>query len=476
MIAARTPEQTRRRDLRTTRLPNAPTWSKGWTAISDAVARLGRANVAMHRFEVRFGALVEVDPLAWISAQPAGTRLYWADRDHTLEVAGVGVADRVEAPPAEADTALNALSSWLRHGGTQARYFGHLTFGDTRAHAECGPNNADGAGDAEDAAAGLRLTLPRVEVGRDTDGAWLAVHVIDGRPPVDLGATPGMASLAAQSPEIVSRSCEPAHAGWCASVTQALEAIDSAKLRKVVLARASTLVTATPVEPTALLGRVAARDPSTFRFLLEHGPGDAFVGASPERLYRRDGRRVECDALAGTRPRGMDRTLDDQLAAELLGSAKDRAEQAVVTEAITALLTPLGPGPVTTEAPTVRRFAHVQHLWSPIRATLGASTEDGTLLTALHPTPAVCGTPTREARAMLSTLEHFPRVHYAAPLGWIGASGAEFAVGLRAVRIRGHRLTLFAGAGIVSGSVPEAEWDELDAKDFGTLAALGATL
>jgi menaquinone-specific isochorismate synthase len=86
------------------------------------------------------------------------------------------------------------------------------------------------------------------------------------------------------------------------------------------------------------------------------------------------------------------------------------------------------------------------------------------VLRALHPTPAVGGYPRGEALEEIQALEPFDRGWYAGPVGWIGAGGAEFAVGIRSGLVRGNRLTLFSGAGIVAGSVPESEWAEIEQK------------
>jgi len=242
------------------------------------------------------------------------------------------------------------------------------------------------------------------------------------------------------------------------------DAVSDGHVEKVVLARRTVLTMAGVVDPLALLRarlRGAERGFS-FGWIPESGP--AFVGHTPERLYRRVGERLDSEAVAGTRPRGGTPAGDAALAAELRASAKDRHEHAVVVEQIRAALHPLCGSIAPAAEPQLLRAGPVQHLHTPLTATLRRGVTDDALLAALHPTPAVAGHPRASALAMIADLERHSRDTYAGPVGWVSSRGASVAVAIRSAHVHGRTITLRAGAGIVRGSVPADEWRELDAK------------
>jgi isochorismate synthase EntC len=185
------------------------------------------------------------------------------------------------------------------------------------------------------------------------------------------------------------------------------------------------------------------------------------VGASPELLVRRLGTTVESVPMAGTA------TASDALAVDALrASAKDAREHRPVVEAIVATLHPLCEHLDAVPEPEVAVFATIAHLVTPIRGSLRTPAPDAlTLALALHPTPAVGGAPRSAALETIARLEERPRGRYAGPVGWVDAHGdGEWAVALRGATIEGARALLLAGAGIVAGSDPDAEWRETEAK------------
>jgi menaquinone-specific isochorismate synthase len=215
--------------------------------------------------------------------------------------------------------------------------------------------------------------------------------------------------------------------------------------------------------------------PAAYPFLVQPTSDDAFLGASPERLYRRVGRLLETEALAGTRPRGRNDEADAALAADLLASPKDRAEHDLVRAHLERRLGPLTESLDCAAEPEIYRLAGLLHLRTPVHARLNPGLGDGALLEALHPTPAVCGTPTEAARLLIREAEPFDRGLYAGPVGCFGRETSEVAVALRCALLRGHWVQLFAGAGIVQGSDAEAEWQETVDKMRTIEQALGAT-
>jgi isochorismate synthase len=226
------------------------------------------------------------------------------------------------------------------------------------------------------------------------------------------------------------------------------------------------------IDPVSCVARAGSRFRSCTRFMIERDER-AFVGASPERLVRVMGRRIETDALAGSLPRGPDAD-PEALGRELLSSEKNLREHRAVVEAIRAMLAPLCDALEIPAEPSVRTLPNLVHLWTPIKGTLRARRHPLELVGVLHPTPAVAGTPRELAVDWLTRNEAHPRGWFTGPVGWFDARGdGAFVVGLRSMLLYRSQAWLYAGAGVVEGSEPDAEYDETDAKLGAMLYALG---
>ncbi len=402
-----------------------------------------------------------IDALAWLRAQEAGTvRFYWADRDGEHEVAGTGVADVVTGGESNAvDSLFEQLRARLETVRTAARYFGGMRF-----NGEC----------AADAAwryfGGYRFVLPLFELrqrGSDSVLAcqWLrcSANVDTLMREVDALVFPETAA-ACVHPDGAARDDLPDRAGWDAAVAGSLALVSAGALDKVVLARKSTFAFATELDSLACLQALLPAAECCYRFCFVLSAGRAFLGASPERLYRRDGRQIVCDAIAGTRTRGDGVSLDRQLERDLMGNDKERREQDYVVRGIRESLAPLCGSLNAAADPSVVKLRQCQHLMSTFEGVLRDGVGDAELLKALHPTPAVGGYPTDRALREIEEKEPFDRGWYAGPVGWVGRDDAEFAVAIRSGLVDGATLSVFAGAGIVAGSVPGDEWEELDYK------------
>ncbi|MGN6104428.1 MAG: isochorismate synthase, partial [Kofleriaceae bacterium] len=219
-----------------------------------------------------------------------------------------------------------------------------------------------------------------------------------------------------------------------------------------------------------LLAALDDRHADCVRVLVRPPGAGALVAATPERLVRRDGDVVSCDALAGTVA-----ATEQAPTAALLASTKDRWEHDLVVRAIRDALEATGAAVDVPAEPAVRALRHVLHLHTPIRATLGAPRHLLELAAHLHPTPAVGGTPTAVAVEWITTREPAPRGWYASPVGWFDLDGnGELAVAIRSGVLVGHRAHLWAGGGIVAGSDPDRELAETESKLRAMLGALGA--
>jgi menaquinone-specific isochorismate synthase len=246
---------------------------------------------------------------------------------------------------------------------------------------------------------------------------------------------------------------------WRAGVVAALDAIGSGRLDKVVLAREAAVEADWPF-PRAELVRRLERRPGGSTFLYA---SDGFVGASPELLVRRRGRVATSRPMAGTvpegdgaEPGGLDR---------LTGSPKEAVEHRLVVDAVAEGLAKVADR-VQVGRPEVVRLATVAHLATEVTADLTGPLPTALELAGLlHPTPAVGGSPRDAALAAIAALEPFDRGRYAGPVGWVDRAGdGEWAVALRGATLQGRWARLVAGAGIVPGSDPDAEWAETEHK------------
>jgi menaquinone-specific isochorismate synthase len=303
--------------------------------------------------------------------------------------------------------------------------------------------------------------LPR-DVGNRKD----ILQAVRGLP---LGLEEHMSDL----PSPVSRTDEPDRSGWRSNVSWALDAFSSTRLGKVVLARRASLELESELDALQLFGRLRSATPGCFHFYFEPAEDVAFLGASPERLYKRNDRRVWSEAVAGTRPRGESDDLDDALRDELLLSEKDQREHEYVRQSIKEALDDLCSTLHMDDRPAEMRLRRGRHLHSGLWGILKDGVTDAALLTALHPTPAVGGYPRQDAISSIAYLEAFDRGWYAGPVGWVGRTQAEFAVGIRSALVERNRISLYSGAGIVRGSDPDSEWAEIEQKISDFLKVLG---
>lgn len=253
----------------------------------------------------------------------------------------------------------------------------------------------------------------------------------------------------------------PAH--YAQAVAQAVQRIGGGELVKVVLARRGAVAFDQPPAPASLLARLGERHPDCVRYAWRRG-AKAWLGATPETLVQVNGRALRTQALAGTR--------SVELAHELLDSAKDRHEHAIVVDAIRRAIAPLTRALPPAREPVIRRLRGLAHLHTPIDATLRADVDFLRLVQALHPTPAVCGVPAARAAALLALLEPEPRGLYAGPFLRLSPDGGGHAVvALRGTVVDGRVAVLPAGAGIVEGSEGEAELAETRVKQHSVLDA-----
>ncbi|WP_342374095.1 isochorismate synthase [Myxococcus stipitatus] len=411
--------------------------------------------------------LAAVDPLSGADSLGVPT-VYWERPLEREAAAGWGEAAVVEATDSTqvpgVMATLGALElRWLDAPPTDmpGPWFGGLRFGAT------------GLPDEGWAAHGAaRWTLPEVLVWRTASGVAVAAFAPEGRGGED-AVRSRLERVRARFAEgyrharggAVALSSKSSRPEFEARVERALEAIASGQLQKVVLARAVDVEGPAAFDVVDVLARLREQNPRCATFLFRVPDGTCFLGATPETLCRVNGRVLETEALAGT--------ASPQQADGLRGVDKEVREHEAVVRYILATLRSWVVDVHADAEPRLLTLKNVVHLRTGIRAELKEGVSAAQVVGALHPTPAVGGTPRERALSFLVEHEGLDRGWYAGPVGWMGPGRAHLMVALRSARVRGARARLFVGCGIVAGSIAEAEWRETEMKSLAVLRALG---
>jgi isochorismate synthase len=251
-----------------------------------------------------------------------------------------------------------------------------------------------------------------------------------------------------------------AHTEYRAQVEAALREIADGGFEKVVLARSVSVREKGDYDPCALLDTLRRAHPTCAIFAVAR-PGAVFLGATPECLVRLVDGRVETASVAGSAPRGRSPEEDLELGRQLRESKKEQTEHAFVVRALCDALAPHCDALEVRESPRLMRLQDIQHLETPITGHLRARRSILELLGSVHPTPAIAGAPREAALEWLNANENLDRGWYSGPIGFADSrGGGEFYAALRSAVLRGSEARLFAGAGVVDGSDPEAELRE----------------
>ena len=261
---------------------------------------------------------------------------------------------------------------------------------------------------------------------------------------------------------------------WATMIDHATQTMRSGPLNKAVLSRVCEIRYAQKVNVDGALAYLNATFPDCYRFLFEPRPFHAFYGATPELIVQVNGRSLRTMGLAGSIGRGKTAVADEALAQELLNSTKNQHEHALVVESIRRRLEPLTSNLTISDKPKILQLGYIQHLFTPIQATLKQANGVLPILQNLHPTPALGGQPRELAMPFISQAEPVPRGWYGAPVGWLDHNlDGAFSVAIRSAITQDRRVWLYAGAGIVADSDPQAEWEETELKFRPMLHALG---
>ncbi|MDJ0589902.1 MAG: isochorismate synthase [Pleurocapsa sp. MO_226.B13] len=407
----------------------------------------------------------ELEPLQWLSQQKSLFKTYWSDRHNRFTMAGIGAADLVFSQErVNTKFLFERLRQHLSCQYSQVRYYGGISFQQTK---EINSPWQD---------FGNHLFLvPKFEIYRDESGTYFACNFLvncDNNSNEQLQQT--LQELASinfslshqqlNTPQVSRRVNSPNQLEWYRNVNKGLTYINQENLEKIVLARKSEFTIVNPCKPEHLLSLIQKEQHCSFDFCFQPNRDKGFVGCTPERLYWRQCNQIQTEAIAGTSPRGNSFQEDEKLAQELLSSPKEIREHQVVVKSLQESLANLCNRIDIGNKPGLLRLNKLQHLHTNCSGILHPGIDDVEIINQLHPTPAVGGYPRQQALELIAKLETFDRGWYGSPVGWVGFDSAEFAVAIRSGLIHKNKITLFAGAGIVAGSQPETEWEELENK------------
>ena len=402
----------------------------------------------------------------WLCRQTVYPRLFWMNRDRDFSVAGIGIADTI----ASEDSASNEASFGLfercvASKDPHARYFGGFRF-----------NNEEEQEPIWQEFPSFSFVLPLIQLTLENGAFSISCHLwleSDDELPAKISAITDMLKRvitdtdcsAMKLPELLNLSYNPDEKNWIELCEKALLTFETGDMEKIMLARQTTLEFSRSFSPLLFLLQYPYPQNAIYRFYFEPSENHAFFSFTPERLYRRDGNMLLTEALAGTCSKESITGNDHHASEALLNSEKDIREHNFVREMIYDELLKICIDIDMEKEVKVLQLNRLAHLYTRFTAQLKPEFEhDSAVLQLLHPTPAVGGVPNAPAMQHIMELEPFSRGWYAAPVGWVSRDAAEFCVGIRSALVNERFAYLYSGAGLVKGSDPFSEWEEVDQK------------
>ncbi len=403
-----------------------------------------------------------INGFVWLHNQKAGRKFYWANRDQSFSMAGIGIADEISSSDFEHIHDIFAtMEDNLSSENPLQRYYGGVSF-QPQIHSR-----------EWQAYHSIYFAIPQFEIVNTNDQSIFAFNialkdithdyiqqVLKNLSTVNFDAL----TVYRNVPQVLKRIDEPNKEQWHKMFAAIKDNKNALKYDKIVLARKSQFQFDIPIKPEALLKHLADITPNCYHFDLQIEPFRGFIGASPEQLFSLSHRTLTTEAVAGTCPRGTTEEEDNQLAAELLVCEKNSNEHKFVVDQIQSHLNPLCENLTRDTDSSLIKLQNNQHLVTHFKGTIKPDINAADVLKTLHPTPAVGGVPYEGISEAIRNIEPFDRGWYAAPIGYVGYENSEFAVGIRSALIEQEMLSLYAGAGVVQGSTEEDEWDEIETK------------
>ncbi len=402
----------------------------------------------------------------WLCRQTVYPKLFWMNREKDFSVAGIGIADTIRAEGSgsnEASFEKFALS--VAGKDPDARYFGGFRF-----------NNQEEQEPIWNEFSSFSFILPLVQLTLENGTFAISCHLwleCGDELQKKISAITDMLKRvitdtdcsAIKIPELLTLTYNPDEKNWIEQCQKALLTFEAGDMEKIMLARKTTLEFSRSFSPLLFLLQYPYPQNAIYRFYFEPAENHAFFSFTPERLYRRDGNMLLTEALAGTCSKESTNGSDHHASEALLNSEKDIREHNFVREMISNELSKICSNIDMEKEVKVLQLNRLAHLYTRCAARLKPEFQsDSAVLQLLHPTPAVGGVPTAQAMQKIMELEPFSRGWYAAPVGWVSRDAAEFSVAIRSALVHDRFAYLYSGAGLVKGSDPFSEWEEVDQK------------
>lgn len=430
-------------------------------------------NSCFYRFQVE---IPKLDIIQWLKNQTSKVKTYWRDRESLFEMGGLGNADLISGSLVPNYKALFLrLQEYLKFTNQDVRYYGGMRF-----------NKKHNSDYLWQSFTSYRFIVPKFEIVRTGTKTILACNLLirtgENTAKIVKQTLSDLSKISFKYdfkdhslPKLIERTDFPDYEGWKNNIETAFNSFKNRTLKKIVLARKTTLKFSKKIDPVELLWKLRLNNHRAYYFCFQPSNEAAFIGGTPEQLYYRSKNFIHTEAVAGTRKRGETSKEDGILEKDLLSCDKDIREHRYVVDSIRKALRKLS-NKITEETNlSVLKLSQLQHLKKQFRGKLKAEIQDCDILEQIHPTPAVGGVPSEKAMVEIENIDRFDRGWYAGPVGWISKDEAEFAVAIRSGLVYENELHLYSGAGIVKGSNHKLEWEEIENKISGFMSALDAS-
>ncbi len=416
---------------------------------------------------VTFSQPVQPTDIAeWLGFQTLYPRLFWMNREQNFAVAGIGIADTIAFEGAgNNEECFSKFGLSVAEKKHDTRYFGGFCF-----------NNSESQDSVWQKFSSFSFVLPLVQLTLENKTVTLSCHLwlesgdnlhakISEITDILDQVVANADNTAIKLPELLNISYNPNEQSWIERCQKAIQTFETDGMDKIMLARQTVLEFSDSFSPLVFLLNYPYPKNAIYRFYFEPAENQAFFSFSPERLYRREGNMLLTEALAGTCSKKSVNGDDHDASETLLNSEKDIREHNYVKEMIKHELLKICNNIDMDDDLQVLQLHRLAHLYTRCSAWLKPEFEhDNAVLNLLHPTPAVGGVPKASAMEHIIELEPFSRGWYAAPVGWVSRDASEFCVAIRSALVNGRFAYLYSGAGLVKGSDPLSEWEEVEQK------------
>ncbi|GGJ99689.1 isochorismate synthase MenF [Lentibacillus kapialis] len=424
----------------------------------------------------------DINPLRFFEAaeQLAMNRSFWSATAETFYIVGAGsacdLADGAKTIEQMEENWQNLLAEAIIHNPYKTSGTGLLTLGGMSF------DRAEHKSERWKNFSHLSFIIPEFILTKNDDSCYLTINIRvreDDHPGQLAERMKRMERTLLDSSVSLPRALsiksteDVAPSEWKQTVKCAADYIKQHHADKIVLARELQVKLSDEAHITPILRGLIETQTNSYVFAFERGE-DCFLGASPERLVKQDKDKVLSTCLAGTAPRGKTQKEDARIANSLLHDEKNRSEHDFVVKMIRQSMDHYCFNVDVPEKPVIYPLKNLQHLYTPVTATLRKWHSIFDIIGKLHPTPALGGVPREKSLAFIRNHERLDRGWYGAPVGWLDSNfNGEFAVGIRSGLVQGDQVSLFAGCGIVRDSDPEEEYDETNIKFMPMLSVLG---